>query len=89
MLLGLDRKMALKFSFLMSIPVIFGANILVVGNNKLSSDVLWATLVAFIVGIITIHILLKMLVNSKKNLRWFAIYTLLLSIVIWLYILFY
>ncbi len=89
LLLGLDRKTALKFSFLMSIPVIFGANILVIGNRKLSPDLLWATLVSFIVGIITIHLLLKIVLNSKKNLRWFGVYALLLALLLTLYLIIY
>ena len=68
---GMDIKSAAKFSFLMAIPVIFGANILVVGNKTLPSELIWASLVAFIVGLLTIHLMMKFIVTSKKNLRWF------------------
>ncbi len=80
LLRGLDEKMAMKFSFLMSIPVIFGAGILEIGSNKLSPDLIWATLIAFVIGLATIHFLLKFISRSKKNLRWFAGYALLLAI---------
>ncbi len=79
LLLGLDEKSAMKFSFLMSIPIIFGANILVIGNNTLPSSLVWATLVSFVVGLLTIHILYKWVLTSRRNLKWFAIYALLLA----------
>ncbi len=76
---GLDEKSAMKFSFLMSIPVIFGAGVLEIGNNKLPPELLWATLVSFVVGLATIYFLLNFIAKSKKNLKWFAGYALLLS----------
>jgi len=76
LLLGLNEKNAMKFSFLMSIPVIFGANVLVIGNNTLTSSLVWATLISFVVGLITIHVLYKWVLTSRKNLKWFAIYAL-------------
>jgi undecaprenyl-diphosphatase len=82
LLLGLDEKTAVKFSFLMSIPVIFGAALLELGSEKLSSFYLLPTIISFFVGLVTIHFLLKILVNSKKNLRWFAIYCMILAIVL-------
>ena len=85
-LLGQDVKAAARFSFLMSIPVIFGANIFVIGNQKLPPEPIWATLVAFIVGLMTIHILFKFVLTSKKNLRWFAIYALALAFGLGIYL---
>lgn len=86
LLRGLDEKSAMKFSFLMSIPVIFGAGILEIGNSKLPSDLIWATLLAFLIGLATIHLLLKFISRSKKNLRWFALYALLLALGIVIYL---
>jgi undecaprenyl-diphosphatase len=86
LLLGLEEKTAVRFSFLMSIPVIFGAGILELGSNQLSPDFILPTLIAFAIGLATIHLLLKIIVNSKKNLRWFAIYCLLLAIGIMIYL---
>jgi len=82
LLLGLDEKSAMKFSFLMSIPIIFGANVLVIGNNTLPSELIWASLVSFVVGLLTIHILYRWVLTSRKNLKWFAIYALLLAAVL-------
>lgn len=83
---GLKEKDAVKFSFLMSAPVIFGASILEIGNNKLPSEFIWATLVSFIIGLISIHFMLKIVISSRKNLRWFALYCLLLALGIFGYL---
>jgi len=82
LLLGLNEKNALKFSFLMSIPVIIGANIVAIGSEKLPSELIWATLIAFAVGLIVIHLLLKHILTSRKNLRWFAAYCLILALLL-------
>jgi len=71
----------------MAIPVIFGASILEIGNNKLPPELVWATLVSFIVGLVAIHLMLKFIVTSRKHLRWFALYCILLAIGIGIYLL--
>jgi len=86
LLLGLDEKSAMKFSFLMSIPVTFGANILVIGNNTLPPNLVWATLVSFVVGLIVIHLLFNHVLTSRQNLKWFAIYALLLAGVLGIFV---
>ncbi len=86
-LLGLSPKAAARFSFLMSVPIIFGANILVIGNERLPPNLIWASLVAFIVGLGVMHWLFKFVLTSKKNLRWFGIYALALSVAIGIYLL--
>jgi undecaprenyl-diphosphatase len=78
-LLGLKEKSAMKFAFLMSIPVIFGANIFVIGNQTLPSELIWATLVSFVVGLLSIHVVFKYVLTKRENFRWFAIYCLLLA----------
>jgi undecaprenyl-diphosphatase len=82
LLSGLKEKTALKFSFLMSIPIIFGANILIIGNQTLPPELIWATLVSFLVGLATLHILYKHILTNRKNLRWFGAYTLLLALIL-------
>ncbi len=79
-LLGLDQREAARFSFLLSIPIIFGANLLTSSSATLPTSYLIPTLVAFVVGLATIHVLLKFVLTSKKNLRWFGVYVLLLAI---------
>lgn len=82
LLTGLDEKSAMKFSFLMSIPVVFGANILVIGNNPLPASLIIPTFVSFVVGIFAIYLLYDKILNSRKNLKWFAFYVLALAAVL-------
>jgi len=86
LLFGLSEKAAMKFSFLMAIPIIFGANIFVIGNNTLSSDLIWATLVAFVVGLLAIHVVFKYVLTKRKNLRWFGFYCILLAIALGMWV---
>jgi len=79
---GLKEETAVKFAFLMSIPVIFGANILVIGNQRLEPSLIWATLVSFLVGLGTIHILYSSWLKNRKNLKWFGGYALVLAVVV-------
>ena len=79
-LLGLSEKKAMKFSFLMAIPIIFGASLISLGTESLSPDLIWATLVSFVVGLLTIHFLFNYILISRKNFRWFGIYCLLLAL---------
>lgn len=88
LLLGLSEKNAVKFSFLLSIPIVLGANLLEIGSNRLPSSFLWATLVSFAVGILTIHLSFTYVLNNKKNLRWLGAYVALLTISIWIWLIF-
>jgi len=88
LLLGLSEKSAMKFSFLMSIPIIFGANILAIGNQTLPSSLIWATLVSFLIGLATIHFLYDKVLVHRQNLRWFGGYALLLALGLGIWILF-
>ncbi|MBU2591974.1 MAG: undecaprenyl-diphosphate phosphatase [Patescibacteria group bacterium] len=60
LLLGVEKTLALKLSFLMSLPVVFGGNILL-NLNYLAFD--WQLILAlsssFVFGILTIHFLIK------------------------------
>lgn len=87
--LGLTEKQAVMFSFLMSIPVVFGANILILGDRTLPPSYFWGALVSFIVGILTIHISLKYILTSRKNLRWIGLYVLLVALGLALYLIFW
>jgi len=81
---GLSREDAVRFSFLMSIPVIFGAGLfsfidfLQTPNDSIS---LWLILVglvgSFLSGMFAIHFLIKIL--SKKGLLYFGVYRILLA----------
>jgi len=87
LLLGLSEKEAVKFSFLLSIPIVLGANIITIGNKTLPSEYLWASLASFFVGLCMIHISFTRILNNKKNLRWLGVYTLLLALIIGIFLL--
>ncbi len=86
LLYGLNEKTAVKFSFLLSIPIVFGANIISIGNNAIPTHYIWAALIAFVVGLLTINLSYKYVLSNRKNLRWFALYTLLLAIGLGVYV---
>ena len=67
-----DDAAALKMSFLMSLPVILGGNIYLNFNQSfLTIESLIGLALSFIVGIFTIHILLK--IAKKLNFGWFVL----------------
>ena len=76
---GFERKFAVRFSFLMSIPAILGANILSIGD-ALEAGVNWAELPMYLVGVVTAAVvgylcirLLKM-IAEKGKFGFFAYY---------------
>jgi undecaprenyl-diphosphatase len=87
LLSGLEQKKAVRFAFLMAIPVIFGANIVGIGSGKIPSEMIWATIVSFVVGLATIHLLVRYVLTSRKSLRWFALYCLILATALGVWIL--
>jgi len=69
---------ALKLSFLMSLPVILGGNIFLnLDKFSFSFESLIALAVTFLLGILTIHILLK--IANKLNFGWFVLLFALLT----------
>ncbi|ONN27790.1 UDP-diphosphatase [Thermosipho affectus] len=78
LMIGLKRELALKYSFLISIPVILGAGILGVKNMSINTIYLTSALVAFIFGLFSLFILKKATIS--KNLKIFSIYCLFASI---------
>jgi undecaprenyl-diphosphatase len=79
MLFGLSRKNAVKFSFLMSIPAILGANILSIAD-ALETGINWAELPMYLVGVVVAAVtgylcirLLKM-IAGKGKFGFFAYY---------------
>ena len=73
MFLGLDRHTAAKFSFLLSIPAILGAQVLSIKdmlNKGLSIDpiTIYATIASFITGLIALKILLTLVHSGRFHL---------------------
>ncbi len=83
---GLDRKTATTFSFLLAIPAILGAGaVTALDVVKTGLDVPIAPLIigcitAFITGIFAIRFLFAVI--DKGGLRWFALYRIVLGIVV-------
>lgn len=77
--LGLNKKLAAEWSFLLAIPIIFGATMKVLvsqeGITFISNNfipVFLGNVASFIVGMLSIGVLLKVI--SSKNLRPFGYY---------------
>ncbi len=81
--LGVDRKKVAEYSFILSVPTIIGANALQIfthggGNVIPFSQYLAGFLSAFIVGFVSISILLRLLVEKKFKI--FAAYAVILGV---------
>jgi undecaprenyl-diphosphatase len=85
--LGLDRKTAVEFSFLLAIPTLIAASALdlISSNIKFSSDELGLLLIgligAFITGWLAVKFFIKMI--RSHGLESFGIYRIILAIMFW------
>ncbi len=73
MFLGLDRHKAAKFSFLLSIPAILGAQVLSIKDMmtlgiSIDSVTIYATIASFITGLIALKILLTLVHSGRFHL---------------------
>jgi len=79
---GLGREQAGRFAFLVGIPAVAGANLMeakgVVGLTLGWGPLTLATVIAFGVGLLSIHWTLKAVQSMK--LRWFSVYCLLVAV---------
>lgn len=85
LLLGLTKKTAVSFSFLLSIPAVLGAQILQFGNYPQSSAISpGAYLLGFMSAVFSGWISIRCLqsIVEKSRLHWFAAYTLFVAILI-------
>ncbi|MDD3520805.1 MAG: undecaprenyl-diphosphate phosphatase [Actinomycetota bacterium] len=86
---GIKREKAVKFSFLISIPVIFGSFIfelydLLKEKESIASDISIIPLIvgfiaAFLSGLFAIKFLMK--ISAKRNLNFFALYCVILALI--------
>jgi len=79
-LMGLSKEAATKFTFLLSVPIIFGATILEVGNLEFTIETLLGVFIAFGVGILSIKFLLSYI--KKHDFSVFAVYRVIFAIII-------
>jgi len=67
-----DDTTALKLSFLLSLPIVLVANIILNAKEILTGFVpIWGIITAFIFGMLTIHGLMKL--SKKINFAWFVL----------------
>lgn len=85
LLSGLPEKEAVKFSYLLSVPLILGANLISVGNSTLPLEMIWATLLAFAVSLCVMHVSFTYVLNKRENLWWIGGYVLLLALLTGMY----
>lgn len=70
---GIDRETAARFSFLLSIPAIVGAELLSMKDFfstgiELDSSIVYGTLISFVVGYLALIVLLRIVKNGKLYL---------------------
>lgn len=78
LLRGLDREIAFKFSFLLSIPAVLGATVaqlgdldLIVGTGDMIS-VIVGVITSMAIGFVSLKVLLRVII--KKKFHWFGFY---------------
>ena len=79
-LMGLSKKAATKFTFLLSVPIIVGATILKVTDLSLNIETIIGVFVSFVVGVFSIKFLLNYI--KKHDFSVFAIYRVIFAIII-------
>ena len=85
LLLGMDRKEAARFSFLLSIPAILGASVLevkdIVLSSQLSADIILPYTIGILCAAISGYFAIKLLLGilTKGKLYYFSIYCWLLG----------
>lgn len=84
--LGINEKEAARFSFLMALPVLFGASILKIKDALVFSEDIstYNIFIGFMLSLITGYICLSILVNilNKKKLWLFSFYCLIIGFLI-------
>ncbi|GGF15545.1 undecaprenyl-diphosphatase 2 [Halobacillus andaensis] len=90
MLLGMKQQTALRFSFLLFIPVSLGTMLLSI-DDLLAADfaVMWPSyLIAFLASIVASYVSLKWFMNimAQGNLKYFAIYCFVVGGLVWFFL---
>lgn len=88
-LMGVSRSAAAKFTFLLSVPIIFGATILKLPDmiTGFSLDLIIGIVVSAIVGVISIKFLLKYIKNHDFAV--FAYYRVIIAIIVIVKVIFF
>jgi len=83
LLLGMTKKSAVKYSFLMSLPVTFGAGVLKISSVSFTSSQNIGIILSFISGLFGLRVLKKAVISGK--LKIFSIYCLVMSLFVFIY----
>ena len=78
--MGVDRESAAKYSFMLSAPIVLAATIFKAKDFVFSLPFFIGVFASFIVGIFVIKFLLNYL--KKGSFKWFAVYRVVLGIII-------
>lgn len=80
---GGDKKSVAKFSFLMSMPIIFGSSVVSIFDMPNASIELLPVLVGMAAAFFTALFAIKvmMVIIQKSNYKWFAFYLVIISII--------
>ena len=81
-LIGINKEAVTKFTFLLSVPIIFGATILKLTDLKITIDVIIGILTSFLVGLLTIKFLLNYI--KKHDFSVFAFYRIIIAIIVYI-----
>lgn len=85
---GLKKEEAIKFSFLLAIPIVLAASIVEAGSLAVAGLDIWVLIISFIVtflvSIATIKLLLKII--RKQGFHWFGVYNIVLGLLILLFL---
>lgn len=88
LLLGINRKIAAEFSFILAVPTIFGATVLDISQTRLSfaSNELFLLAVGFIASFIFAFISVKLLIKyvERHSFIIFGVYRIILAIVFYI-----
>ena len=80
--LKVDRESVEKFTFLLSTPIVFAATVLKIFDFQFSVAFFAGVLTSFLVGLAVIKFLMEFI--KKRNFKVFAIYRVLLGIVVYI-----
>ena len=80
--LRVDRESVAKYTFLLSTPIVFAATVLKIFDFQFSVAFFAGVLTSFLVGLVVIKFLMEFI--KKRSFKVFAIYRILLGIVVYI-----
>ena len=80
--LRVDRESVAKYTFLLSTPIVFAAKVLKIFDFQFSVAFFAGVLTSFLVGLVVIKFLMEFI--KKRSFKVFAIYRVLLGIVVYI-----